>query len=263
MALLTHNWRFDTAIDGLTVSSIAICDACGVSRIGAGSTPPGLDGDCPRRPAPGTMTKVVDAVAGFLQRFGGLVALTASAIGLILLAAPNLTPATTRAIEITDVSIENGVSYGQYVNRRPVVRANNGGGNVGGCRSIPEAEYQPKVSPGAPGVVSDFAWTAKGMRNHCVELTSSLLDGDSGVVQKELPLTGTMDSDTQISDSGTFLLWVDGAAMASQAKYIIRVEFFDGTRADGVRLAYKDSKPFCYPTACPEASPSTTAATTQ
>jgi hypothetical protein len=184
----------------------------------------------------------VTAIAGFL--------------GLLLVIVPNFAPATTRDLTISDVSVEQNVSWHAYVSRRPVIRATASDPNAGYCpeQSASQQATLPAPSPGTLGVVVDLAWTAQGMRGRCLELAASLLDANTGSVITELPIQAIVQADTQISDSATYLIWVDvGGYRAGQAVYLVRVEFFDGTKSNGVRLAYKDTAEFCFPTICPSA----------
>lgn len=187
---------------------------------------------------------LVTAVAGFL--------------GLLLVILPNLAPATTRDLTISDVSVEQNVTWEAYLTRRPVIRASAGDPNAGSCPEQPDSQ-EPALSspsPGTVGVVVDLAWTAQGMRGRCLELAASLLDANAGSVITELPIQAIVRADTQISDSATYLIWVDvGGYRAGQAAYLVRVEFFDGTKTDGVRLAYKDTAEFCFPAICPSSPP--------
>jgi hypothetical protein len=254
-ALLDHDWRFETqthSVNSTDLVGVALCTACGTVRIGTVHASPDLSGGCPRRRAPSGLGRVANFVKGLPVVATAAVAAVASFAGLVFLVIPNVAPASTRGLMISDVSVEEGVTWQSYQSRRPVVRASIGADDVKPCPDLSSGSPEPTPAPSAVGAVVDLAWTAQGMHGRCLELASSLLDASTGMVIAEMPVQAVVRADTQVSDSATYLIWVDlGRYGTGLGAYIVRVEFFDGQTSAGVRLAYKDTGTFCYPQPCP------------
>jgi hypothetical protein len=253
-ALLGHEWRFETQLHGVDLTDIvgvAVCTACGVVRLGTVHQSPDLSGGCERRHAPSGFGRATGALKRVPVLATAAVAAVASFASLVFLVIPNMAPASTRGLTISDVSVEQGVSWQNYQSRAPVMRANIPT-DVKPCPALSSGLPDTTPGPGVVGAAVDVAWTAQGMRGRCVELAASLLDASTGSVITEMPVQAVIRADTQVSDSETYLIWIDlGHYGTGQRSYIVRVEFFDGETASGVRLAYKDTGAFCYPQSCP------------
>jgi hypothetical protein len=228
-------------------------------------------------PIPDTSSNPLESIKNRLDVVAVAVAVLSGIVALVFIFLPNLQPATERAVTISAVSVEPGVSFGDYlkhttrrlVPERPMSCLQRLRESLATPLPTARPASAPSATPGPspvildpePGLSIHFTFTASGFAGECVVSEPVVFDGVTGrrvANRSNIVIQQPWETDLRDADTASGELWVPDAMVEGLRSIVARVELYSYSQGKIQPLAYADSVRLCLPQAlpCTSSSPS-------
>ena len=218
---------------------------------------------------PDRFAKIKDHVAIYSAVLGLFTASLGFILANMFVVFPNMEPVTSRSVTVSAVSVEPGVTFGDYLRHTTrrlqpeatescVRRIRDALATPAASQAQPSPASQPtapltRILDADPGMSLHFTFTASGFRGECVVAESVVFDGTTGRRVRNDTVFVEQPWETLLRDADTASgeLWIPELMTANLSSVVARVELYSFSSQKIQRLIYGDSVKICLPAGLP------------